>query len=160
MQYIKAELPIQDSGAREMLMAELTGIGFDGFEETETALITYIPQDAFNEDELRSVLAESDISYSLELIAEQNWNAQWEENFQPVIVEGFCTIRAHFHTLKVTTPYEILITPKMSFGTGHHATTQLVMMQMKDTELKGKSVLDFGTGFRQECTMPSIRQFD
>ena len=82
----------------------------------------------------------------MKTIPKQNWNAVWEENFQPVIINDFCTVRADFHDLEVTTPYEIIITPKMSFGTGHHATTQLMMLMMKDMDLGGKKVLDFGTG--------------
>jgi ribosomal protein L11 methyltransferase len=79
-------------------------------------------------------------------VPEQNWNELWESNFEPVIIEGLCTIRADFHHITVTTPYEIIITPKMSFGTGHHATTHLMMEAINHFGVKGQKVLDFGTG--------------
>jgi ribosomal protein L11 methyltransferase len=85
-------------------------------------------------------------SFTATRIRQQNWNAQWEAGFEPVTVPGFCTVRAHFHAPAKGVPYEIVITPKMSFGTGHHATTRLMMMQMQHLNLAGKEVLDFGTG--------------
>jgi ribosomal protein L11 methyltransferase len=146
MQYIKITFLIDEGEAREVLMALMTDIGYEGFEETQTTLAAYIPDAEFNKEDLEWALAGNAITYTIETIPQQNWNSQWEENFQPVIVEGFCTIRADFHQLHLATPYEIIITPKMSFGTGHHATTQLMMMQMKELDFKGRSVLDFGTG--------------
>lgn len=146
MQYAKVTFLIDEGGAREVLMARLSGIGYEGFEETPEALITYIPETEYNNGDLEQVIDGGDIKYSIESIPQQNWNSQWEEHFQPVVVPGFCTIRADFHNLNIDTPHEIIITPKMSFGTGHHATTQLMMTQMRELNFKGKSVLDFGTG--------------
>src|SRR5205809_7074705 len=80
------------------------------------------------------------------MIAEQNWNSIWEENFQPVIIQNAVAIRAHFHQPITTVQHEIIITPKMSFGTGHHATTYLMLEQMTSIDFAGKSVLDYGTG--------------
>ena len=77
---------------------------------------------------------------------EQNWNAVWEQNFQPVIVEDFCAVRAHFHAPISNVQHEIIITPKMSFGTGHHATTYMMMQQMRSIDFRDKTVFDFGTG--------------
>jgi len=82
----------------------------------------------------------------METIAPTNWNAQWEADFEPVVINDFCTIRAHFHSLPITTQHEVIITPKMSFGTGHHATTHLMVEQMQDVDFKDKTVFDFGTG--------------
>ncbi len=127
-------------------MAQLTEFGFEGFEENDEALLAYIREPVYDEPAVQRFLNEGEIRYRREIVEEQNWNAQWEENFQPVIVDGFCTIRADFHNISVNTPMEIVITPKMSFGTGHHATTQLMMQLMKDMELSQKKVLDFGTG--------------
>lgn len=146
MQYTKVTFLIGEGSAREVLMATLSDIGYEGFEETPEALITYVPETKYNTGDLEQMMDGSNIKYSTESIPQQNWNSQWEENFQPVIVPDFCTIRADFHKLNVDTPYEIIITPKMSFGTGHHATTQLMMTQMQGLDLKDKSVLDFGTG--------------
>lgn len=146
MQYIKFIIQTGDIELREMLMAQLSEFGFEGFEENDDALLAYIQEQVYNEREVQGFLNEGNFLYSSEIIEEQNWNAQWEENFQPVIVDGFCTIRADFHDISVNTPLEIVITPKMSFGTGHHATTQLMMLMMKDMVLAHKTVLDFGTG--------------
>jgi ribosomal protein L11 methyltransferase len=129
---------------QDILVAKLSEIGYEGFEQTATSLLAYINEDNYKEYELLEVIKEQ--PYNIEIVPKQNWNQLWESNFEPVVIDGFCTIRADFHTLLVTTPYEIIITPKMSFGTGHHATTQLMMMMMKDIEFTGKQVLDFGTG--------------
>ena len=146
MEHLKVTLSITSPDECDILIALLSGIGYDGFEEEEGHLLAYIAQTAFSEDELAEVTTSRGITYTTELIAAQNWNARWESNFEPVVVDGFCTIRAHFHDMEIATPYDIMITPKMSFGTGHHATTQLMMQFMKDIDLKDKTVLDFGTG--------------
>lgn len=146
MQYTKVTFEAPGEETREVLMALLADAGYDGFEETEKELLAYISSQEFNADELKGCVAALDISYDTEVVPAQNWNALWESNFQPVIVEDLCTIRAHFHDIEVKTPFDIVITPKMSFGTGHHATTQLMMLQMRHMEMTGRSVLDFGTG--------------
>ena len=130
----------------EVLIAMLSGIGYEGFEELGECLLAYIPENDFDADELASVSSGLIVDFSITQVPEQNWNELWESNFEPGIVEDFCTVRAAFHQIPVTTPYEIIITPKMSFGTGHHATTQLVMKMMQGIDFKGKSVLDFGSG--------------
>jgi ribosomal protein L11 methyltransferase len=130
----------------EILMALLSDAGYEGFEETDERLSAFISTDDFDHDLVDTLAARYDVSVDISQIVEQNWNKSWESNFQPVIVEGFCTVRADFHKMEVKTPYEIIITPKMSFGTGHHATTQLMMEQMRDIDFKEKKVFDFGTG--------------
>ena len=146
MQYIKVIFKNSAGEVADMLIALLSDAGFNGFEETENDLFAYIGETEFSPGILETIAGGLGVSYETEIIAPQNWNALWESNFQPVIVAGVCTIRAHFHDIEVSTPYEIVITPKMSFGTGHHATTQQMILQMKDMELSGRSVLDFGTG--------------
>ncbi len=146
MQHLKVTLTITSPDECDVLIALLAEAGYDGFEDDNGQLYAYIGQAVFNEEELMGIAAQRGAAYTTEVIAEQNWNALWESNFEPVIVDGFCTIRAHFHDIRVTTPYDIVITPKMSFGTGHHATTQLMMLWMKELDVKGKRVLDFGTG--------------
>ena len=146
MQHIKVTFatPVQETA--DMLIALLSAAGFDGFEETDNELLAYVAAASFDPEEVATIAGMQGVDYKTETIESQNWNALWESNFQPVVVAGLCTIRAHFHTIAVTTPYEIVITPKMSFGTGHHATTQLMMMLMAGMDMKGKSVIDFGTG--------------
>jgi len=146
MQYIKVTFKLSTGTSADILIALLSDAGFDGFEEAENELLAYIGKNEFRQDTLADIAAKQEVAYYTEVIEPQNWNALWESNFQPVIVEDFCTLRAHFHTIDVTTPYEIVITPKMSFGTGHHATTQLMIMLMKNIPFAGKAVLDFGTG--------------
>jgi ribosomal protein L11 methyltransferase len=146
MDHIKIEIPVAEGGTRDFLIAQLLEVGFEGFEETESNLSAYIQESAFLPGSLNNILSELDLEFKLEKIPDQNWNAVWEENFQPVIVDNFCTIKADFHKIKANTPYQIIITPKMSFGTGHHATTRQMMLQMKNIYFIGKKVLDFGTG--------------
>jgi len=146
MQYFQVTILTKDNNIRELLIALLSEINYNGFEETESELIAYTDDDMFDEKQLKTITDQYQLNYHLQQIEKQNWNALWEENFQPVIVENFCTVKADFHKIESSTPYEIIITPKMSFGTGHHATTQLMMMQMQHLPFKGKEVLDFGTG--------------
>ncbi|MCW3122221.1 MAG: hypothetical protein JWQ38_1713 [Flavipsychrobacter sp.] len=146
MQHVKTTFIITPEVDSDVLIAMLSNIGYDGFEETGTELLAYIEEPKFMKDELSVIAEAQNVIHSTEVIEAQNWNALWESNFEPVIVDDFCTIRAHFHDIAITTPYEIIITPKMSFGTGHHATTQLMITLMKDMPLAGTSVLDFGSG--------------
>lgn len=134
------------SESYDTLIAFLADIGYEGFEETPDALLAYIPEDHFSEEELQQVLSPLGLKATQSSIALKNWNEEWERNFQPVVVDGFCTVRADFHEPNLTTPFEIIITPKMSFGTGHHATTQLMIEAMRNLNMKQQKVLDFGTG--------------
>jgi ribosomal protein L11 methyltransferase len=146
MVFTKVVFAVSGAEQSDMLLARLLTLGFDGFEESDGQLLAYIESAQFDESVISSLAAELGVSFETEAIPSQNWNEVWESNFSPVVVEGFCTIRADFHDIKVETPYEIVITPKMSFGTGHHATTQLMLLMMKDLKMNGLSVLDFGTG--------------
>jgi ribosomal protein L11 methyltransferase len=141
------KISINSSGAQhEILIALLGNIGFEGFEEASDTLLAYISEEQFSQSDLDELLSSQSVTAEVTSVEKKNWNEEWERNFQPVIVAGFCTVRADFHQLEATTPYDIIITPKMSFGTGHHATTQLVMEVMQSLDFKDKSVLDFGTG--------------
>ena len=146
MTYKEVIFPTADADQQAILIALLSVEGYEAFEETDTALRAYIPLNDWNAEAADAISERTGIAYQTTDIARQNWNAQWEAGFEPVIVEGFCTVRAGFHTIEVDTPYEIIITPKMSFGTGHHATTQLMMMHMQQMGFAGKVVLDFGSG--------------
>jgi ribosomal protein L11 methyltransferase len=146
MQYYKIGFNTTEQELKDVLIAILGELEYEGFEETEDALFAYIEEKKFDKDKLEEIAGQYGLSFDITSIPQQNWNISWEQNFQPVIVNGFCTVRADFHKIKVETPYEIVITPKMSFGTGHHATTQLVMTEMQHIDFKGKAVFDFGTG--------------
>lgn len=139
------ELPSQDE--TDKLIALLAEQGFDGFVEEEDQLTAFIPELRFDQEAFEEVLEKfSIVTYTRSDIENINWNQQWEANFEPVYVEDFAGIRADFHPPLSGVAHEIVITPKMSFGTGHHATTWLVMKEMQSVDFTGKTVLDFGTG--------------
>ncbi len=144
--YIKIKVKSSDEQEHEMLIALMSEEGYDGFEETETDLQAFIPEEEFTEEKLKEILLPFSKKYEKETIAPKNWNAEWESNYEPVIVDDFVAVRAHFHQPITTVQHEIVITPKMSFGTGHHATTWQMMKLMQDIDFSNQSVFDFGCG--------------
>ena len=146
MDYKQVVISINDPELNSIVIALLSEECYEGFEEKDDTLLAYIPSSFFQEMILKDILGQFDLRYTTSDIARTNWNKTWEESFEPVVVEDFCTVRADFHSIKVTTPYEVVITPKMSFGTGHHATTQLMISLMRKVDFLNRSVLDFGTG--------------
>lgn len=149
MSFIKVSL-VTTPEFGEIFTAELAEIGFETFEETEKGVDAYIPKDQFAEAELQSVVdqyaAMTQVSYELEEIEKQNWNKDWEKNYDPIEVDGRCRVRATFHEPDPSFENEIIVIPKMSFGTGHHATTYNMIKLEMDHDFKDKSVLDLGTG--------------
>lgn len=131
---------------QELVIANLVDAGYEGFEEKETELKAFIPEAGFEPSLLNELAFKYQLTYTVQTIAAQNWNAVWESNFQPVLVDDFVAVRAHFHEAAKAVEHEIVITPKMSFGTGHHATTFMMMQQMRNIDFRNKSVFDFGTG--------------
>ncbi len=134
----------------EILMAWLGELGYESFMETETGIDAYIPTNVFNEDALKKLHAESDtisFQYKLSNIPDQNWNEVWEKNyFQPIIIGNECVVRSPFHNEFPHIKHQIVIEPKMSFGTGHHETTAMVMEHILETPINNKTVLDMGCG--------------
>ena len=139
--------PVQP--ASEILIAELGYLGFESFVENNDGITAYIPEEEYEEDILAGVhiLQSEDfkITYDLKEIERVNWNEEWEKNFAPILVEDICSVRAPFHE-KPDTEYDIVIEPKMSFGTGHHATTHMMIQYILKNDWKEKSVLDMGCG--------------
>jgi len=131
---------------QEILIAQLAELNYEGFEEGVRYISAYIAEDQYNEPQTYDLTANTDITITKEVIAPRNWNEEWESNFQPVLIDSFCAVRAHFHEPVKGVQYEVIITPKMSFGTGHHATTWLMIQRMQGIAFGGKKVLDFGTG--------------
>ena len=135
--------------AREILIAELGNLGFESFEETENGLTAYIPKSDWHLNNLHDVqiLNSGDFSivYDKEEIEPVNWNRKWESNFEPITIDDRVSISAPFHE-KGTLQYNILIEPKMSFGTGHHETTHLMVQHLLQIEVANKRVLDMGCG--------------
>lgn len=153
MQYKSVGFSLNSSGNefREILFALLDSNGFEGIMEEGPAIVAYIKSANFNEQiiaEIESAMTnlgcktESFISD----VADQNWNSVWESNFEPVFIKDICVIRAPFHSQYPNLKYQITVEPKMSFGTGHHSTTRLMMEQMLKCDLKGLKVLDMGCG--------------
>jgi ribosomal protein L11 methyltransferase len=146
MSYIQVSFKVNNADVQAVLIAVLSNEGYEGFEEQEEALQAFVPAEHYDEGFIKQLAEQHNISYTIEAIKDRNWNASWEENFEPVVIDDFCSIIAHFHNIEITTNHVIRITPKMSFGTGHHATTRLMIKAMRNIDFKGKRVFDFGSG--------------
>jgi ribosomal protein L11 methyltransferase len=133
----------------EILIAELGYAGFESFVETEEGVTAYIQKEEWKEGILQDIQIlkseEFEITFTFEDIEQTNWNEEWEKNFNPIVVDELVTVRAPFHE-KPNTKYDLIIEPKMSFGTGHHETTHMMIQHILKNDFKGKSVLDMGCG--------------
>ncbi|MFN6374453.1 MAG: 50S ribosomal protein L11 methyltransferase [Chitinophagia bacterium] len=145
-QYLKVIIPCTDISLREILIALLPDLGLDGIEEKEETILAYAEEKNVDVDALEKTLKGMGLEHTTSVLQEENWNASWESNFAPVIIPGKILIRADFHQELEGFDHSIVITPKMSFGTGHHATTRMMLEQMLEMDMRGKRVLDFGTG--------------
>jgi ribosomal protein L11 methyltransferase len=146
MNYLQITIPTADLSLQEILVALLPELGYEGFEQQEDALQAFLPEEQFDGAKLDTLLQQHRLSYTSTLLPERNWNEEWEKNFLPVQMGDFCAIRAHFHVPIPDVAHELVITPKMSFGTGHHATTYMMLQAMQQVNFHGRTVLDFGTG--------------
>jgi len=135
---------------KDLLVSDLADIGFDTFEDTEFGFAAYIPAANLDLQALETLMlnlnAGLEVDYKVQEIENQNWNKLWESNFNPIEVGGQCYVRATFHESKPDFPYEIIIDPKMSFGTGHHQTTSMMLQYILENDFEGKHVLDMGCG--------------
>jgi len=147
IEYHFTMFPLQPTS--EILVAQLGELGFESFTETETGLKAYIQKKELNPSLIDDIQAlnslEFEISYKVVEIPQVNWNAEWEKNFNPIEVNGECALRAPFHP-PFNVKYEIIIEPKMSFGTGHHETTFMMLQFILENNFKEKSVIDMGCG--------------
>ncbi|BDS11044.1 50S ribosomal protein L11 methyltransferase [Aureispira anguillae] len=149
MNYLKLTLEAEDKTVNDILVAHLSDFEFNGFSEEEGILVAYINEEDYNQklqETLGDLKAQYQLSIQQELVADQNWNAKWESDYEPVWVDDFCAVRATFHQPITTVKHEIVVTPKMSFGTGHHATTYMMMKQMEKLDFSAKTVFDYGCG--------------
>lgn len=149
-QYIHLSVFITSKELAESVIAVLGEAGFNTFEETETGISAYIAESDFDanltEDLLQLYFGTQPISYTTEVIISENWNEEWEKNYPNLYIENFCQVLPSFRTPLEGFEHTIIIDPKMSFGTGHHDTTQMVMLHLKEMDLKDKKVLDMGCG--------------
>ncbi|CAM3912256.1 50S ribosomal protein L11 methyltransferase [Flavobacterium cucumis] len=133
----------------EILIAELGEKAFESFIETETGISAFVQKDLWDPKILEDIQilnnSEFKIEYTFEEIEQVNWNEEWEKNFEPIDVDGKCHVRAPFHE-KTNAEFDIVIEPKMSFGTGHHETTHMMIKHLLETDLDGKKTLDMGCG--------------
>ncbi len=150
MNYYQVTIPLKDGMDSEILIAILSEIGFESFEESTDKLVSYIPENDFREDGLKGISylenfdTEKDIL--IELIPDRNWNEVWESNYPSVIIGNSCHIRAPFHERNNDVQYDIIIKPKMAFGTAHHETTSMMIELMLEKDYSGLRVLDMGCG--------------
>ncbi len=153
MNYIVLHFKLSNSEeyVTDLLSALLGEIGFESFDTDKLGLNAYIPEDLFEEKKVKEVISEFPleikIKYEIEKIDRQNWNEKWEKHFfEPIIVANKCVVHSSFHTNIPNCNIKIVIDPKMSFGTGHHETTQLMMETILEIEMKDKIILDMGCG--------------
>ncbi len=149
MYYTRLQV-ICDPEFSEILMAEIAEVGFDTFMETEKGFEAYVEEEKFDIGHLESVKQKyrhvNPLIFFQDKIQKQNWNEEWEKSIEPIIVDDKCLVRAEFHKIDNKYPYEIVITPKMSFGTGHHQTTYLMLKGQMRMNHTGKRVMDAGCG--------------
>ncbi|MAQ69875.1 MAG: 50S ribosomal protein L11 methyltransferase [Flavobacteriales bacterium] len=132
---------------KELLIAKLYQSGFDSFEEAETVLKAFVPLMGFDLNTLKSQLADTKFEIlEINQVSQKNWNSIWESSFEPVVISDDCQIRATFHEVNKEGEFDILLDPKMAFGTGHHDTTFLMMQSLLSMNLEKKTVLDVGCG--------------
>ncbi len=135
---------------QDLLINSLSEIGFDTFEDIDEGFKAYIPEDEIIEEKISEIFRQYSsmftLSFEIRTIPHQNWNEVWESNFEPLKINERCYVRATFHEPHPEYEFEIIVDPKMAFGTGHHQTTFLMMKLMMETDFKGKKVLDMGCG--------------
>ena len=151
MQYTEVDFRLTNEfSCLDILIAMLNEIRFESYLEYDKGIKAYINTKLLNKDEVEKIISKvsaiTEISYSINTIQNKNWNLNWESNYDPVFINKKCIIRADYHTPRHDVRYEIIIAPNMSFGTGHHETTYLMMNKMFDLEFKNKYVLDIGCG--------------
>lgn len=150
---------------KDVLVALLADIGFDSFVDNPQGVIAYICEAQFNEDSLQEVIAQfplqASFEYEVGYIEGKNWNEEWEKNyFQPLLLDDLCVVKSSFHKEEHDCLYQIIIDPKMAFGTGHHQTTELVMRYLLEEDISQKSLLDMGCGTAILAILASMRGAD
>lgn len=164
MQYIQIQFSCEPNPEvlTDVLSALLGEIGFESFVRTETGLEAYIPSDQLSPEKVDQLISdfplEGKITYSSHKMEDKNWNEEWEKHyFQPVAIGNTLCIHSSFHMVEGDFKYRILIDPKMSFGTGHHQTTELMMRELLEMDLRDKSLLDMGCGTAVLAVLASMR---
>jgi ribosomal protein L11 methyltransferase len=151
--YIEITIDTINTEESDILVARLSQAGFEGFEEEPEKLHAFIPETLYDVSKVEKIITEikgfADPYHTIfktAFIEPRNWNEEWEKDFEPVVIGDFCAVRASFHEAIPGVQFDLIITPKMSFGTGHHATTYMMIEAMRQIEFNNRTVLDFGTG--------------
>ncbi len=144
--YIEIIISPLESAVSDELIAFLADQAYESFVEEPNILKAYIEENLWDKESLENILSAYKIGYQKTLIEPQNWNAMWESSFEPVIINEKVAVRAGFHEPVLSVQYNLIVTPKMSFGTGHHSTTHLMLSIMSNIDWQGLKVLDYGTG--------------
>ena len=151
MEYTEVDIRLKSVNPfADIIVAKLNEIDFESYAEDANGVKAYVQTLLLNENAVKEIISEvaelCELTFSISKVKQENWNKQWESNFEPVVINDKCVIRANFHQPIPDVDFEIIITPKMSFGTGHHETTSLVMNEMFSLDFNNKSVLDMGCG--------------
>jgi ribosomal protein L11 methyltransferase len=155
MQYTEVDFSIRqgEEWQKDVFVQELGTLGFDSFEDREGGVLAYIPSAQFDSGTLDQLIFQQDVSFSVTYLVKeiegQNWNEVWESNFNPITIDQTCYVRATFHDPQPEYPIEIVVDPKMAFGTGHHQTTSMMiryLLKLGENNLKEKTFLDMGCG--------------
>ncbi len=146
MEYLELIMKDVPADLSELLVYRLTEAGFDSFAEEGSEFRAYVLQELFDKEAVDGIISETGLRYIVRDLPDQNWNKEWEKNFSPVMIPGGCFIRAPFHESDPTAKFEIIIEPKMSFGTAHHETTAMMIGTMLGKDFRNKNVLDMGCG--------------
>jgi ribosomal protein L11 methyltransferase len=152
MQYIKVTFQFSaiEEYQKDLLIDELGCIGYNTFEDVAGGFAAFIDLDSYDADQLEAITSaldpELNCTTTVAEIAAENWNEEWEKNFEPLVIDDKCYVRATFHKPRPEFPYEIVIDPKMAFGTGHHQTTTMMMQYLLEADVNGKHILDMGCG--------------
>lgn len=151
--YISLRIDVKpaDETITDLLAAFLCDIGYESFSPDESGLTAYIRDDLFDKESVKTIIEEfpipCEMKFHFETIVGKDWNEEWEKHyFQPIVIGDICVVHSTFHTEVPEAAIDIVIDPKMAFGTGHHSTTSLMMRRILDSEIKGKTVIDMGTG--------------
>ncbi|MDE6558711.1 MAG: 50S ribosomal protein L11 methyltransferase [Muribaculaceae bacterium] len=162
--YISLNLIITplSSDSADLMAAYLADVGYESFVETPEGLTAYIPVKNFNQEDVKTIIAQFpipvEIKYSFKVEEGKDWNEEWEKNyFKPILIDNTCVIHSSFHNDFEKAEYEIVIDPKMAFGTGHHATTTMMVSELLKLNLEGKTVTDMGTGTGILAILASMR---
>lgn len=151
MEYTEVDIRLKELDPfAGILVAKLDEISFESYSEDNSGIKAYVPTQLLDKDALKEIVSEiselTELSYALKNIKEENWNENWESSYRAVFINSKCVIRADFHNSFPDAEHDIIINPKMSFGTGHHETTSLMINRMFNLDFKEKSVLDMGCG--------------